>query len=253
MTEMAPATKQLVKRSRRRGRNWPGALEAIRRLTADKEDTSQVYAIMHALDGNAYEVGYIRLLETPDGGRIAYERVELADRLKDETFRASFPPGSVGAAYAEFLESEHISVQGLIDESHKGIPPAELDEKHPYVWFFRRFRDIHDILHVLTGYGRDWLGELCLLAFSYQETRDLGRAVMAWGGILRARGPVAAQARKALFEARRRGNRAAWLPGEDFERLLFEPLDEARRRLRLAPPVAYEAVAPELRDHLIAA
>ncbi len=253
MTELAPATKQLLNRSRRNGRNWPRALEAIRRLTADKEDTSQVYAIMHALNGNAYEVGYIRLLESPDGGRLAYERVELADKLQDEAFRASFPPGSVGAAYLKFLETEHISVQGLIDESHKGIPPEELDEQHPYVWFFRRFRDIHDILHVLTGYGRDWLGELCLLAFSYQETHDLGRALMAWGGVLRARGPIAKQARKALFEARRRGNRAAWLPGEDFERLLLEPLDEARRRLGLTPPVAYEAVAPELRDHLIAA
>jgi ubiquinone biosynthesis protein COQ4 len=253
MTALAPATQRLVDHSRRRGRNWSGALDAMRRLAADKEDTAQVYAIMNALNGNAYEVGYIRLLETPDGGRIAYERVELADKLMDEPFRATFPPGSVGSAYLKFLEIEHISVQGLIDESHKGIPPAEMDEHHPYTWFFRRFRDIHDLMHVLTGYGRDWLGEVCLLAFSYQETHDLARAIMAYGGVLRARGPGARQARKAIFEARRRGNRAAWLPGEDFERLLFEPLDEARRRLRLTPPLAYEAVAPELRDHLLKA
>jgi ubiquinone biosynthesis protein COQ4 len=247
----APATQRLIEHSKRRGRDWRRAAEALRRLTANKEDTAQVYAVMHALNGNAYEVDYIRLLETPEGGRIAYERVELSERLKDEKFTSSFPPGSVGEAWRKFLETEHISVQGLVDESHKGIPPAELDEKHPYMWFFRRYRDIHDILHVLTGYGRDWLGELCLLAFSYQESHDLGRAVMAWGGILRARGPGAAQARKALFEARRRGNRAIWLPGEDFEKLLFEPLDEARRRLRLTPPVAYEAVAQERRDHLV--
>ena len=246
-----PATQRLIEHSKRKGRDWRRAAEALRRLTANKEDTSQVYAVMNALNGNAYEVDYIRLLETPQGGRIAYERVELAEKLKDETFTARFPPGSVGDAWRKFLETEHISVEGLIDESHKGIPPAELDEKHPYMWFFRRYRDIHDILHVLTGYGRDWLGEICLLAFSYQESHDLGRAVMAWGGILRARGSGAAQARKALFEARRRGNRAVWLPGEDFEKLLFEPLDEARRRLRLTPPVAYLAVAPERRDHLI--
>jgi ubiquinone biosynthesis protein COQ4 len=251
LTELAPATKRLVQRSRRRGRNWTKALDAMRRLAANKEDTAQVYAIMHALNGNAYEVGYVRLLSVPEGGRIAYERVELAEKLMDEAFRATFPPGSVGAAYVEFLRTEHISVQGLIDESHKGIPPAELDQQHPYVWFFRRFRDIHDLLHVLTGYGRDWLGEVCLLAFSYQETHDLGRAVMAVGSYLRARGPSAPQARKAIREARRRGSRAAWLPGEDFERLLFEPLDEARRRLRLTPAVAYEAAAPELRDHLM--
>jgi len=253
MPAAASATELHVNRARRKGRDWRRAMVAIRRLTADKEDTSQAFVLIQALNKNAYEVGYIRLLDSPDGGRIAYERVELAERLKDEAFCASFPPGSVGAAYLKFQETEHISVQGLIDESHKGIPPAEMDERHPYVWFFRRFRDIHDIMHVLTGYGRDQLGELCLLAFSYQETHDLARAVMAWGPLLRARGPVAKQARRALFEARRRGNHAAWLPGEDFLKLLFEPLDEARRRLRLTPPVAYEAVAPALRERLVTA
>ena len=197
MTRTGPALDRHVSHLRRKGRDWGRALDALRRLTANKEDTAQVYAIMNALNGNAYEVDYVRLLSTPEGGRIAYERVELADRLMDEALRASFPPGSVGAAYVEFLETEHISVQGLIDESHKGIPPAELDQHHPYVWFFRRFRDIHDILHVLTGYGRDSLGEICLLAFSYQETHDLGRAVMAYsvraaGRRSRAPGPDAA-------------------------------------------------------------
>lgn len=250
---MASTTHHLVRQSRRKGRDWPAAVEALRRLTANKEDTSQVYAVMHALNGKAYEIGYIRLLDTPGGGRIAYERVELAEKLNDPAFSAKFPDGSVGAAWRKFLDTEHLSVQGLVDESHKGVPPQELDERHPYMWFFRRYRDIHDILHVLTGYGRDWLGELCLLAFSYQESRDLGRAVMAWGGILRARGPGAAQARKALFEARRRGNRAVWLPGEDFERLLFEPLDAARKRLRLSPPLAYLAVTADQREHMLKA
>jgi ubiquinone biosynthesis protein COQ4 len=248
MTDLSPALKRHVSRKRRKGRDWPGAIAALRKLAADKEDTAQVYAIMHALDGHAYEIGYVRLLATPEGGRIAYERAELADILGDETVRATWPAGSVGAAYVAFQESEHISVQGLIDESHKGIPPAELDQRHPYVWFFRRFRDIHDILHVLTGYGRDWLGEVCLLAFSYQETRDLGRAVMAFGSYLRTRGPTAAQARKAIAEARRRGRAAAWLPGEDFETLLCEPLDAARRRLGLTPPAAYDAIPPDLRN-----
>ncbi len=250
MTELAPATRRLVDRSRRRGRDWSKAIAAMRRLAVDKEDTAQVYAIMHALNGNACELGYIRLLSTPDGGRIAYERVELVEKLMDEAFLATFPPGSVGAAYLEFLETEHVSAQGLIDESHKGYPPAEMEEQHPYAWFFRRFRDIHDLLHVLTGYGRDWLGEVCLLAFSFQENHDMGRGILAAGTYLRTQGPLAAKMRRAILEGRRRAARAAWLPGEDFERLLFEPLDEARRRLRLTPPLAYEAVPVESRNVL---
>jgi len=252
MTALSPALQRHVGHRRRKGRDWKGAAEALRRLAANKEDTAQVYAIMHALNGHAYEIGYVRLLATPEGGRIAYERVELAEILADEAVRATWPPGSVGAAYVAFQESEHISVQGLIDESHKGVPPAELDQRHPYAWFFRRFRDIHDILHILTGYGRDWLGEVCLLTFSYQETHDLGRAVMAMGSFLRTRGPTAGPARKAIVEARRRGREAAWLPGEDFERLLAEPLEDARRRLGLTPPLAYEGVPLEQRNVIAA-
>ncbi len=248
MTAMTTAGRTMHAHARRRGRDWGAAIAALRQLATNKEDTSKVYAVLRALNGHAYEAGYIRLLDTPEGGRMAYERLELAEKLLDASYRKSFPPGSVGQAYVTFLETEHLSMQGLLDESHKGMPPEELDRHHPYAWFFRRFRDMHDIQHVLTGYGRDALGEVCLLMFSYEETRDLGRAVIALGSYLRAHGPAAAQARKAIREATRRGREAAWLPGEDLEKLLFEPLEDARRRLRLSPPLAYEAVAPEVRN-----
>jgi ubiquinone biosynthesis protein COQ4 len=203
---------------------------------------------MHALNGEATKVDYIRLLATPDGGRIAYQRLELSEKLMDEAWRSSFPPGSVGAAYHDFLETEHLSAAGMIDESHKGIPPEELDQFHPYAWFFRRIRDVHDVWHVLTGYGRDALGEMCLVAFSFQETQGPGWALIAAGGFLRAHGPAASQARKAILEARRMGKRAAWLPGEDYEKLMFEPLEDARHRLGLTRPLAYEAVPSDLRN-----
>ena len=242
MTNTATVSKRSVTHPATEPATGAAPSAPFEQLMADKEDTSQVFAIMHALDGDACKVDYVRMLATPDGGRIAYERLELAEKLMDATWRASFPPGSVGAAYVDFLETHHFSASGMIDESHKGIPPDELDRFHPYAWFFRRVRDLHDVWHVLTGYGRDALGEMCLVAFSFQETHGLGWALIAGGGFLRAHGPAAGKARKAILEARRRGKRAAWLPGEDYEKLLFEPLEDARRRLGLTPPVAYQAV-----------
>ena len=97
---------------------------------------------MRALNGQAYVRGFARLLETSEGGRIAYERVELADRLADPAFMASFPAGSVGAAYRDFVTREHLSAQGLIDESHKGLSDEEFDPRHPYAWYSRRIRDL---------------------------------------------------------------------------------------------------------------
>ena len=229
--------------------DWPRALRALQRLFKNKEDTSEVFEIMFALNGRAYAEDYARLLETEGGGRIAYERVEFAERLLDAAWVASFPVGSVGAAYRDFQSTEHLSVKGLIDESHKALPERELDQRHPYAWWFRRIRDLHDVWHVLTGYGRDALGEMCLAAFAYQEVRGPGWALIVSGGFLRCHGPAAGQARRAMLEARARARRSAWLPGEDYERLMFEPLEAARARLRLTPsPRAYEAVPPELRN-----
>lgn len=228
--------------------DWPRALGALQRLFKNKEDTAEVFEIMFALNGRAYAADFARLLETAEGGRIAYERVEFADRLLDPVWAASFPPGSVGAAYQGFQTTQHLSVQGLLDESHKGVPAQELDQRHPYAWWFRRIRDLHDVWHVLTGYGRDALGEMCLAAFSHREVQGAGWALIVAGGFLRCHGPAAGQARLAILEARARAARAAWLPGEDYERLMFEPLHAARVRLRLSPPRAYENVAPKFRD-----
>jgi ubiquinone biosynthesis protein COQ4 len=48
--------------------------------------------------------------------------------------------------------------------------------------------------------------------------------------------------RRFLFSAWRRGRRARWLPGEDWEALLEQPLDVVRRELRLGSPPTYQPV-----------
>jgi len=63
----------------------------------------------------------------------------------------------------------------------------------------------------------------------------------------RGRGAAAAY-RKAIWQGYRRGRRAAWLLGEDYERLLAEPLEAARRRLNLTPPTIYDSIPAAARD-----
>jgi ubiquinone biosynthesis protein COQ4 len=232
-------------------KDWGRALGAFRKLMADKEDTVQVFEIMRALAGRAGPDGYHRLLTTPDGGRIAYERVELAERLMDRAWLDSFAPGTVGAAYAEFTARENLSAEGLAEESRK-TTTGQVDAAHPYAWYGRRIRDIHDLWHILTGYGRDGLGEACLVAFSYAQTRSLGWAFIALGVALRGRGAEGRLLRRAIWEGYRRGRDAAWLPGEDYERLLAEPLEAARARLNLPAPAVYDAVPRAFRDGAVA-
>ncbi|PCD01862.1 ubiquinone biosynthesis protein [Sphingomonas spermidinifaciens] len=229
-------------------RDWRAAWIAVRNLLRDPEDTEQVFRIMRALNADTSHRNYTRLLRSAEGGRIAFRHVELADRLGDRGWIDAFPAGSVGAAYRAFLDRTGFSAQGLADISY--AENAEFrDSEHPYAWFGRRERDVHDIWHVLTGYtAEEPLGEACLVAFSYAQTGGLG-----WGAI----GAMAAlkslkitrdtRFARAVWEGYRNGRRAAWLHGEDYEALLAEPLDAARRRLGIVEPVAYQRAQAWLR------
>jgi ubiquinone biosynthesis protein COQ4 len=231
---------------RRPGIQWGAALKALQRLLADKEDTGQVFEIMRALNGVTNARNYARLLRTPAGGRLAYERVELAPRLMDDAWLDGFAKGTVGATYRDFVRSQDLSAQGLADVSNQG--GWGVDMPHPYAWLGRRTRDVHDIWHILTGYDRDGLGEACLVAFSYAQTGGLGWAFIAVGvaaRVLRADGWAHV---RAIWQGYLLGRRADWLAGEDYVRLMGEPLDSARRRLRLAAPTRYQAISTIARD-----
>lgn len=226
------------------------ALRAVRRLIADKEDTAQVFEILAALSGGAIPKGYQRLISTNEGGRIAYEAQEFAERLSDRAWLESFGPGTVGAAYRDFIAPRGLTAKGLAEESRK-VKDTEIDAPHPHAWYARRLRDVHDVWHVLTGYQTDGFGEACLLAFSYKQTRSLGllliiNAARREYGKLKLGQPYG----EALKEGFRNGAKAAWLPAVDYPALFAENLESARRRLKIDPPVIYQSIPADYRDRI---
>ncbi|WP_374576039.1 Coq4 family protein [Phenylobacterium sp.] len=226
---------------------WGVAFKALRRLFRDKEDTGQVFEIMRALNGRSTAKGYHRLLATAEGGRMAYEREEFAKRLMDDAWLDSFAAGTVGAAYRDFVRSENLSAQGLAEVSQQNA--KEVDVAHPYAWFGRRTRDVHDIWHILSGYHRDGLGEACLVAFSFAQTGGLGWAFIAAGAASRSRKAARPHPyRRAIWQGYQRGKAAKWLLGEDYARVMSEPLEAARKRLNITPATLYDAIPPEDRD-----
>jgi ubiquinone biosynthesis protein COQ4 len=227
-------------------RDWRTAFRAVKTLLADPEDTVQVFKIMQALNAGTSAKNYRRLISTVEGGRIAYARVELVQELTDSAWLAQFAPGTVGAAYRAFLEKTGFSATGL--EAVSKEVHAERNEEHPYAWFGRRERDIHDIWHVLTGYpANDPLGELCLVAFSYAQTKGLGWGFIALAGALKSLGePNGSAVRAAVREGYRHGRAAHWLHNEDIEALFAEPLQDARERLNIDAPGKYRHAAAML-------
>jgi ubiquinone biosynthesis protein COQ4 len=225
------------------------ALRAMRNLTRDREDTRQVFLLMEALRGKTTLRQFARFRQTETGRAILAERRSLLARLSDRARLAELPPGSLGRAYYEFMAVENLSAEGLAELSK--IPrPSAVDE---ITWFRERNRDMHDLLHITAGYGRDPLGEACVVAFSYAQTGLKGFAVIATVAAFRiARRLRGQHVPRAVFEAYRQGRRAAWLIGADWENLLSQPVDSVRARFRVSPPTYYPQILPSMR-HAIAA
>jgi ubiquinone biosynthesis protein COQ4 len=229
----------------RQRRHWGTALVSLVRLLGDPNDTAQVFRIMRALNGDTTARNYRKLLRLPQGGSLAYRRVELAERLSDRRWIDGFGEGTVGAAYRAFLDRTGYSAMGLAGISEEVF---DVTGEHPHLWFGRRERDIHDIWHVLTGYQADEpLGEACLVAFSFAQTGGLGWAFIALGGALKSLRITGETAfARAVVEGYRNGRRASWLHAEDYEALLAEPLEAARRRLGIVEPAKYRIARQRL-------
>ncbi len=229
-------------------KEWGAAFRALQRLLHDKDDTREVFEIMRALNGDSTRKGYHRLLATAEGGRLAYQREELAEKLSDRAWLATLPPGSLGAVYRDFTDTGGVTPQGLVEVSNQTMIGLE----HPVAWFGRRIRDSHDLWHVTAGYGLDSLGEACLVAFSYAQTRALGWAFIAVGAAFKSRkAPTRQPYVAAIREGYARGRAARWLPAQDWVALLPLPIEDVRARLGLGPAPIYGSIPVALRGQAV--
>jgi ubiquinone biosynthesis protein COQ4 len=174
------------------------------------------------------------------GQRLLSERRALVPLLADRERLRSLPKDSLGRAYQRFCEQAGITADGLVAASLEG----NMAEHSPDEQFVHtRMRDIHDLIHVVTGYQTDLVGEASVLSFTFAQTKNPGLALIIVLAYLRPSGPQA-HARPVLREALSRGLKAAWLPGADWEALLERPLDEVRRELGVGEPPTYKPVWP---------
>lgn len=221
------------------------ALRAMRALKRNREDTRQAVVLIDALRGKTSLRQFARFRETETGRAVLAERRQLLGRLSDRKRLASLPEGTLGRSYFEFMAAEHLTAEGLVDASQirETLPPGD-----DYTLFRERSRETHDLLHIVTGYGRDPLGEACVLAFSFAQTGLKGFAMIAFVVARRIARRLRGQpVRRAVFEAYRNGRRAQWLYGADWENLLAEPLEAIRARYRIRRPTYYPKVLAAVR------
>jgi ubiquinone biosynthesis protein COQ4 len=216
------------------------AWRALARLVKNPDETQHVFDLIDALSGNSGERMLRRFEASESGRRILDERRQLLPVLSDREKLFALPVGSLGHGYADFMTREQITADGLVEASeNRPRKGEELSPERELIGL--RMRDSHDLWHMVTGYGRDLVGEACVLAVTYAQTKNRGIGAIVAMAYWRA-GRELPSARVAIREAYRRGKRAAWLPAADWEALLARPLHEVREELGFGAPPQYEAV-----------
>lgn len=225
------------------------AWKHMQNLIADKEDTKEVFYIIEALNGNSLRKGFDRFCSTENGLRLLKERRYLPDILDNHETLLTYPENSVAQAYVRFMRREGLSAAGLVAESeaHESSIRVFDDDLH---WFGNRLRDTHDLFHVLTGYGRDALGEDALLGYTHSQHGGFGVSFISFMGAREVAkyAPKGVSISAVVKEARRNGKAAQRIVDQDIPELLKEPIDEARARMNIAEPILYKAALKRFQE-----
>ena len=215
------------------------AIHNFQKLMKDKEDTALVFKIFESLPSKQFMERARDLTLSPQGEFLRASEANLPEILDDHASLRRTPKGSLAHAYCDFMEAEGLSAAGLVAEYDRVGRP-----KYPDLveWFVNRSRDTHDLFHVLTGYGRDALGEQCVLLFTHGQSPSQGHLLIGYAGaaniakmVRGSKAPVMG----AVREAHRTGKGAPQLMAQPIRQLLERPLEEVRKDLRIPQPAKY--------------
>lgn len=195
---------------------------AKRCLDALKDDPGHTHygPLLNAcLDTETYGALARAWRQTPEGARLLDERPTLQGRELDLAALAALPDGTLGRAFVDYFR-------------RNGIEPfvTAFPIRSDVDYLSKRYRETHDLFHVVTGYGTDELGEMELQAFvrgnlGLQQTL----MIVAYGGWRRLRlegvvslGDYLGRLRAAWW----RGRRSRELLSVPWETLWARPLAE---------------------------
>lgn len=218
------------------------AMAALRRFLRCKEATHEVFRLISALDGPVAERKFKAFKASPVGERVLSEKSDLSAALANRRALSSLPVGSLGRDYLEFTLREGLSPEGFqkeMDESGENFTRAGEDRQR-YIY---RVRHTHDLFHVLTGYGRDFIGELSLLAFTRQHSHSRALILLILGGYLKSRRDYPGiPIWSCIREGAKLGKASGDMFNADWETLLTKPTGLVRQTLNIGVPRRYLAI-----------
>lgn len=218
-------------------------------LVGDRDDTRYVFAFFRAVNGQSMGNIFKRFVACEFGQSQIEDRTRFADKLLDRKTLESYGPGTFAAAYLKYLDSENLDPLGVHTAAVENAPElyAQLERDYPeFAAMTYTFHLAHDLHHVLTGYGRDPLGEALLLTFNGNQNGTRGSRLLGMFAGLRIRSeiwqwPVG----RMMSNARHMAREARDFMTVDLTDYLHLPLEEARERLQVRPDPLYRQVRDE--------
>lgn len=199
---------------------WRVGLGAIVTLMRDPDDTKQAFIVAAVLDRDHIPRPFFRFMTDPTGYALMRDQPAIDSSSIDYAALAKLPPGTLGHAYAH-----HLLDQGLdpdLFQAPPGVPAA-------IGYLAKRFRQTHDIWHVLTGYASDVAGEVALQGFAFGQLGTPAPGLTAIAGALRC-GLEDPRAMLETWRAYRRGKDASFLLTVRWEDHWAESLSALRER-----------------------
>jgi ubiquinone biosynthesis protein COQ4 len=205
-----------------RNMEWRKAFRLARGMNKKFYDPAASYELVLLMDGGDSERLFQQFLTEPGAHDLIADRPDLAEVLADREALAAMGEGSLGRAYLELTQEDGYTANGLVQMQDQ-VPSFGVVAPDPIRrWFNFRAAALHDLVHALTGYGRDKVGEVGLIVFtaaSYpmrflrfyallsgltafadpgQRLRNLAYVRQAWERGRRSRIPLSARWEKLL-------------------------------------------------------
>lgn len=199
-------------------------LQALDVLKDDPGNTVYGPLLNASLDSGAYTEMVRELRASAEGRKLLDERPTLQGPDLDLAALASMPEGTLGREFARYFEVNRIE---------PFVTTFAIDSDEAYL--SKRYRETHDLFHVVTGYATDVLGEMELQAFVLGNTGVPSAAlVLVFATALRVKMHGTAELREyfeRLTAAYRRGKQSRVLLSVEWERYWDRPVRELSAQL----------------------
>lgn len=201
---------------------WKGIVKPVARQR-------DLVELVMAVSGPGLQIVFDRFREWPEGQKLLADRPDLAVALADDDRLRSCPDGSLGHALVEFQQSDRVDAE-FMARAGRDLPAIadRLGWDDGFHYVIQRGFAMHDLVHVLCGYGTDTAGELAALGFTHGQCDGWVTSAMLARFLTTARGGTRRERGRYWREAVERGRDAPLLLMARFEDRLEEPLEDLR-------------------------